>query len=57
MVAQNWGLFLGFGVTKKPCFESSHRSNVKDDVIANFQFQRLGSYWQKVTVCKFANIE
>ena len=39
---------FGFGVTDEPCFESSHRSN-KDGVIANFQFQRLGSYWQRVS--------
>ena len=28
MDAQKWSLFLGFGVTDKPCFESSHSSNI-----------------------------
>ena len=38
---QNRSLFLRFGVTDKPCFESSHRSSitVPNDVIGNFQFQ------------------
>ena len=38
---------FGFGVTDNPCFESSHRSN-KDDVFKDY-FQRLGSYWQRVS--------
>ena len=37
---------FGFGVANKPCFESSHhRATLQDDVIANFQFQSLESYW------------
>ena len=28
MTTQNRSLFLGFGVTDKPCFESSHRRNI-----------------------------
>ena len=28
MATQNRSLFLDFGATGKPCFESSHRSNI-----------------------------
>ena len=39
MATQNCSLFLGFTL--------SHLTGatLQDDVIANFQFQRLGSYW------------
>ena len=46
---QNWSLYFGFGVTEKPSFDSPHSSTLQDDVIANYQFQRIGFYWQRVS--------
>ena len=36
---QNLNLFLSFGVTEKPFFESSHRRNIT----------WLASYWQRLS--------
>ena len=48
MTTQNRSLFLGFGATDKPCFHLRETTlQFKMLFIANFYFQRLGSYLRK----------
>ena len=37
-------------MTDKPCSELSHTgATLQNHVIANFRFQRLGCYWERVS--------
>ena len=54
MATQNRSLFLDFGATDKPCFESSHRSNIaiKDGIYSQLLISKNLTYEDEINRCE-----